>query len=133
MEFVDLFKQIDAQKQINKLAKKYRNKKIVFYGAGMYSRILIKNYDLSDLHAIGVADRKFSYENVAEYAGFKTIKLYELKDLDIDVIVMLVLEAKSIGDYVKKEILSGSKNANVKIIPIVKKPFLLKLKEFFED
>ena len=58
-DILTYFKEVNAQKQINKLARKYKNKKIVIYGAGEYFRILKENYDLSKLNIVGIADKKF--------------------------------------------------------------------------
>ena len=40
MNILGYLKAVHAQRQINKLARKYKNKKIVIYGAGEYFQIL---------------------------------------------------------------------------------------------
>ena len=41
MDFVKYLKEVNAQKQINKLAKIYKDKRIVLYGEGLYAKILL--------------------------------------------------------------------------------------------
>ena len=57
MNILDYLKAVHAQRQINKLARKYKNKKIVIYGAGEYFQILKNNFDLSNLNIVGIADK----------------------------------------------------------------------------
>ena len=64
MDFLEFFRKENAQKQIDKLARKYKNRKIVLYGAGIYARCLIENYDISKLPIIGVSDRSFGNGDV---------------------------------------------------------------------
>ena len=45
--FVEYFHNVKAQKQIDRLCKKYADKKIVIYGAGEYFKILNTNFDIS--------------------------------------------------------------------------------------
>ena len=59
MNILGYLKAVHAQRQINKLARKYKNKKIVIYGAGEYFQILKNNFDLSNLNIVGIADKKF--------------------------------------------------------------------------
>ena len=44
MNILGYLKAVHAQRQINKLARKYKNKKIVIYGAGEYFQILKNNF-----------------------------------------------------------------------------------------
>ena len=49
----------NVQVQIDKAAKKYRNKKILIYGTGLLSQKIFQNYDLSSLNIVGIVDMKF--------------------------------------------------------------------------
>ena len=59
MDYKKYFADVKAQKQINKLAKKYKNKKIVIYGAGIMAETLFNNYDTSKLNIVAVCDQKY--------------------------------------------------------------------------
>ena len=59
---MEFFNDNNAQKQIDKLAKKFKNKKVVIYGAGIYFQIIKNNFDISKLNIIGIADKKFEYD-----------------------------------------------------------------------
>ena len=52
-----------TQKQIDKLSKKLKNKKLVIYGAGDFAKVLFENYDLSKLNILAVSDKKFGCIN----------------------------------------------------------------------
>lgn len=56
MNFQEYLKIYNAQSKINKLAKRYKNKKIAVYGAGQFSHAIFSNYDLSNLNIVAVAD-----------------------------------------------------------------------------
>ena len=55
--YLKYYNEVKAQKQIDKLTKKYKNKKIVIYGAGIMSEILFKNFDLSKLNIVAICDK----------------------------------------------------------------------------
>lgn len=57
MDILSYFNEVKAQKQINKLAAKYKDKRIVIYRAGEYFQTLANNFDLSSLNIIGISDK----------------------------------------------------------------------------
>ena len=59
MYFKEILEEQNAQKQINKLSRKLKNKKVVIYGAGNFSKVLFENYDLSKFNILAVSDKKF--------------------------------------------------------------------------
>ena len=60
MTYENYFKDINAEKQIEKISKKYKNKKIILYGMGEYFDEIQENFDLSKLNIVGVCDLKFA-------------------------------------------------------------------------
>lgn len=86
MNFAEYLKKKDAQKIINKLAKKYAHKRIVLYGAGIFLETIFNNYDTSKLNIIGIADIKYNY--LKEFNGFPVVNPYTLKDMDFDVLLI---------------------------------------------
>lgn len=75
------------ENHINTLKRKYRNQKVIFYGAGVFAEVVFDTYDLSDLNIIGIADGKF----IVKKENFKSIPAltpYEIEKANPDVIII---------------------------------------------
>ena len=131
MDFEEFFEKVKAQKQIDKLAKKYKNKKVVLYGAGKYSRELFEEYDLSKLNIVAIADKSFEKQENRNFYELNCVAPDDLRQLDYDVILLTVYDEALITDFLKEELLVASKNEKVKIKPLVKPSFWLFLSELF--
>ena len=129
MDYLQFYKEINVQKQINKLAKKYKNQKIIVYGAGLISRILFQNFDLSCLNIVGVADSKYTKNSTESFWGHKTINPVELKDLDFDVILIAVKEKKKILENIKYNILINTKNEDKEVKSFLELPVNFMIKQ----
>lgn len=130
MEHLEFFNENNAQNQINRLAKKYKNKRIVIYGAGIYFQILMKNFDLSKLNIVGIADRKFEQNRDSNSTPYTALSPQELNDIDFDVILVAVYNSPEIEGFLKYNLLINGKNHNKKIFSIIKPTFLYILKTF---
>lgn len=134
-DILNFFKEIKAQKQINKLAQKYKNKKIAIYGAGIYFQILNENYDLSKLNIVAIADKKFKSTKEMNPSEYLPLAPNELKNFDFDLILVAVQNDEKIINSLKYDILAGTKKQNVKILPIINKnkkiEFINKIKKCF--
>lgn len=129
MDYLQFYKEINVQKQINKLAKKYKNQKIIVYGAGLMSRILFQNFDLSCLNIVGVADSKYTKNSTESFWGHKTINSAELKDFDFDVILIAVKEKKKILENIKYNILINTKNEDKEVKSFLELPVNFMIKQ----
>lgn len=129
MDYLQFYKEINVQKQINKLAKKYKNQKIIVYGAGLISRILFQNFDLSCLNIVGVADSKYTKKSTESFWGHKTINPVELKDFDFDVILIAVKEKKKILENIKYNILINTKNEDKEVKSFLELPVNFMIKQ----
>lgn len=128
--YLEYYNEVNAQKQIDKLAKKYKNKKIVIYGAGLMSEVLFKHFDLSKLNITAICDKK--YESASgDFFGYKTIKPGDLKEYECDIIFVLLLQELQVIDFLKDELLINTINENTKIKPLIKIPFLKCIKYIF--
>lgn len=129
MDILKYFKEVNAQKQIDKLAKKYKNKKIVIYGAGEYFNILKENYDISKLNIIAIADRKFEMTKESNTTEFLPLAPQELKDVDFDIIMVALYDDTAILDHLEYNLLIGSKNEDKEVISIIEPTlwYLIKL------
>ncbi len=132
MELEKYLEEIDAQKQIDRLAKKCKNKKILLYGAGSYFDLIQKNYDLSKLNIAAISDKKFETTTDSNKTPYKAIKPEEMKNFDCDVIVMSLINDLSVAKSIDKNILKGSKNEKTPIIPLLSPTFSYLLKMFFK-
>ena len=118
-----MFEKIDIQKKINKLADKYKNKKIVLYGAGQFAYDIFQNYDLSRLNIIAITDKKFEKENDSEFFNLKCVKPNELQDMDYDIILISDTEYKTSVDILDGQVLYGTKKAGIEIRPLISLTF----------
>ena len=119
LDILQYFRNVKAQKQIDKLAKKYKDKKIVIYGAGEYFNILQKNYDLSKLNIVAISDKKFEESKEANSTKFTPLTPEELKEFDYDVILVALLKDVSMCNYLESTLLINTKNENKKTQPII--------------
>ncbi len=131
MDLLKYLKLNNAQKQIDRLANKLKNKKVVLYGIGKYYQTIIENYDLSKLNIIAVCDKKF--ENISNYPSltYKAITPYELKTYDYDCIVVSLINDIEVIKKIDKEILEGTKNEKKRVFPLINPRWGYILKLFF--
>ena len=102
-EIEKLLKKMNFQNKINKLAKKYKNKRILIYGGGLLFSVISRNYDLSGLNIVAVADKSVA-DNSTNIENYKAIPLEELKNISaFDVIMISILKSGS----VKNMLLNG--------------------------
>ena len=131
MELEKYLEEINAQKQIDKLAKKYKNKKILMYGAGSYFQLICEKYDLSNLNIIAISDMKFTTDSESNKTPYKAIKPSEMKYYDYDVIVVSLLNDLSVAKSIDKDILQNSQNLNKPIVPLLSPTFKYLIKLYF--
>lgn len=130
MEHLEYFREVNAQNQINKLARKYKNKRIVIYGAGIYFQTIMNNFDLSKLNIVGIADKKFEHSKTSNNTPYPALAPDELNRADYDVILIAVYSHTMIEEYLRFQLLINGKNHNRKIIQIIRPTFLYILKSF---
>ncbi len=86
-DFVRYLEKKNMQKRIDLLAKKYRGKKIIIYGAGLFSSVIFDKYDLSGLNIIGISDVKFTEEK-QKFKGYDAIYPADISDYNPDLILI---------------------------------------------
>jgi len=97
-----LLKKHNFQNRINQLAKKFQNKKIFLYGAGMVFDVINENFDLSGLEIVGIADKKFSKPEV--YQGYQAFSSKDFLEQKPDIILTCMLEKKIAENYFIKDL-----------------------------
>lgn len=130
MDHLEFFNEVNAQKQIDRLAKKYKNKRVIIYGAGIYYQTLADNYDLSQLNIVGICDKKFETGKTSNNTPYTPLAPEELNEIDFDVILVAVYRCIAIEEFLKFRLLINGKNHNKKIRPFIKPTLLYFLKTF---
>lgn len=118
--YLDFYKQINSQKQINALAKKYKNKKIIFYGAGIMSKILFENFDLSKLNIIKICDAKYEKNSSELFFSYPVISPDELKNEDYDIIFVNLKNYERIINNIQYRIIINTKNEDKEVVPLLR-------------
>ncbi len=128
MDILSYFKKVNAQKQIDKLAKKYRNKKIVIYGAGEYYQILQNNFDLSKLNIVGISDKKFETSKENNPSIYLALTPEELKEFNFDIILVALYDDVSLCDYLQYQLLINTINEDKPVKSIIEPTLFIILK-----
>lgn len=87
------------QEKIDKFSKKYKNKKVLIYGAGLLSQVIFDNYDLSGLNITAVCDRKFEWIPTDNFNGYTVICPEQINEHNPDVIFLFVNYTYMIEDF----------------------------------
>ncbi len=88
-DLLNYLKRKNFAKRLIKLKRQLNNKSVIIYGAGKLFRIIMDNYDLSNLNIIGVCDKSFSTADEAtQIFGYPQIALHNLNLYDYDYILV---------------------------------------------
>lgn len=131
MDLNKYLKANNAQKQIDRLVKKYKNKKVVFYGAGEYFQLIDKNYDLSGFNVVGISDLKFAADINNNPTKYFAVAPEDLKEFDFDVIIITLVDDLDILYHLDNKLLKHTKNEDKHIVPILSPTFSYLVKLFF--
>lgn len=114
-------------KTLKKLKQKLKGKKVLFYGGGLFFRLINKYYDLSQINAIGVVDKQCSQiPSMTDVCGYKIYKPEDIKELNPDYVVVSTKRIIAIAESLYFDYLKGT---NIKITPLVKKGFWATFKD----
>lgn len=123
MNFKEYLQIYNAQEKINKLAKRYKNKKIAIYGAGQFAYAIFENYDLSQLNIVAVADLRFEDESNREFFGYNCITPKELGDLECDLILISNFDYELFLTYLDDHVLYLKPNQRIEVRPLIRLSF----------
>ena len=121
----------NIEKQVKKLAKKCKNKKVVLYGAGEFFYIIKDMCDLSCFNVVGICDLKFTTNPEMNKTDYKTLVPNDLKTEEYDAIILTLYNDLYILPHVEKAI-KESKNKNKDIYPIMTPTISYLFKKLFE-
>ena len=106
-----------------------RNKKIVFYGAGVFLALIQKYFDISELNVLAIADKKYeTYCPEEKHLGYKTCSPSEIVNLNPDYVVVATKMYIGIIEDLHYNVLNGTK---IKIQPLLKKSLTTLMKEIW--
>ena len=128
MDFVKYLEEINAKQKIEKACKKYKGKRVALYGAGSFADVLFKNYDLSGLNIVAIADKKFENSEKKFHNLPNCITPKELMTFDCDVILISNQKFMYFWDFLERNLLKGSKNQYVPVKPLLQFSYLEYLK-----
>ena len=123
MEFDEYIEKYEAQKKIDKLARRYKNKRIVLYGAGQFANAIFQNCDLSKLNIIAISDRKFDEEENRNFYNLNCIPPKEIGNIDCDVILISNFDYGRFLTLLDDHLLYGTKNASIEVRPLIRLGF----------
>lgn len=131
-DFKEYLKKKNAQKRIDKLAKQYKDKKVVLYGAGFFASDLLRNYDFSKLNVIAVADMKFQDNDEDDFYGYKKISPYDLLEIDFDLLLITTYDDEPIKDFLNDDLLEGE-DVTFKVATLIKMNLWDYIKQILKD
>ena len=105
----------NIKNNLNKIKKKYKNKKIILYGANDFTQYIFNNYDLSGLNIVAIADLKFKNKKEDLYNNIKCISPDELKDIEADCILILVFSGYQIYSYIRTMFINQNHKSDIAI------------------
>jgi len=89
---------VDFNKILNNLAKKYKNKKVVFYGTGRLFKEISKNYSLGEkFNIIGFSDIKFSGGD--DFMGYKAFPPEKIVEEKPDAVIIFNLDYTKVANF----------------------------------
>lgn len=109
-------------KQLKKLSKKLKGKRVVLYGAGLFFEVLNSAYDLSVLNVVAISDKKFDNVQQGEiFLGYNAIPPAQIEGTSPDIVLVTTEKFINIIDYLTFDLLDKT---NIKVKPILKLPFV---------
>ncbi len=99
-KWIEYFKFAKQENRLKKLSKKYKNKKIIIYGAGIIGEILFENYDMNKFDIVAVSDAKFKEKST--FKNCLAVPPEALKNIDADVILFTLYKPQTAMSAIKK-------------------------------
>ncbi|GBF23414.1 hypothetical protein tpqmel_0818 [Candidatus Gastranaerophilus sp. (ex Termes propinquus)] len=97
------------QKQLDAHIKKYKNKKVVLYGAGQFFKTIVDNFDFSGFDNAYISDKKYSANAPETDFGFKTVAPENIHALKPDVVLICAKYDDVVREYFQKELFKKTK------------------------
>jgi len=131
MDLKKYLEENNISKQVEKLAKKCKNKRVLLYGAGEFFYIIKEICDLTKFNITGICDLKFTTNPETNKTEYKTLIPENLKTEDYDAIVITLYNDLQVLPHIEK-VIENSKNKNADIYPIMTPTIKYLLKQLFK-
>ena len=129
-EHLEILKIYKFEKQLNRLIKKMRHKSVLIYGAGLFFKSVKENYDIEKLNIIGICDKRYQLNEEGNIdMGYPIVPYEKILDYKPDYILIATMKTYNIYQSFKTKKI---KDAKIKVLPLVEKPFFDLLKEALE-
>ncbi|MDD3150422.1 MAG: glycosyltransferase family 61 protein [Candidatus Gastranaerophilales bacterium] len=129
-ELKSFLEKINFQKKLDAISKKY--KRILFYGTGVSSNVIVENFNLSNANIIAFSDLKYPITAKEEcFNGYKTASPADIIKLKPDFIIITLYmsgQQQKVMEFFKKEVFP--KIGKIPVLIVFKEPFL---KEFLRE
>ncbi len=138
IESEDVFKTTlennNFQKQLTRLEKKYKDKRILIYGTGIFFKAIQNNYDLSNLNIIGISDIKFKNDEIEydEEYSYNKISPENIYKLNPDIILIGTINPFDTERYLNQEIFKDRRNRK-KYSYLFQENIKTKINDFFNN
>lgn len=131
MNYKKYFKEFFCYLQLKLLEKKYKNKKVVLYGAGAFLGNILNIYKKINLNIVAVCDRKYNDTKGETFLSYPAISPEDLKTYDFDAIIITMEQYELAMNFIKYELLMLTPNEGKPVEPIFKKSFFYDKKKYF--
>jgi MoaA/NifB/PqqE/SkfB family radical SAM enzyme len=115
-----------VRRRIKNLARKYKDKKILVYGAGKFFDEMQNSCDLSKLNITGISDMNF-IKSTETYHGYKAILPADINNYNPDAILISTLLSYNVEKYIRSIL---PEDSHIKIEPILKRRLSEKIEIF---
>lgn len=106
-------------KSLIKLKQRIKDKKVMFYGGGLFFKLINEYYDLSGLNIIGVADKKLCQKDgLFDVCGYKLYDPDDILNLKPEYIIITTRIVIKIANFVYEKYV---KKTNIKILPLLQR------------
>lgn len=106
-DFKEYLEKKKAQKAIDKISKRFKDKKVILYGAGFMASDLLRYYDFSKLNLIGIADIKFQDDSEGDFYGYPKLGPYDLLETDFDLLLITTYDDEPVRDFFSDDLFEG--------------------------
>ena len=96
MDYEDLLEKTGFRFYFEELKQRFKNKRILIYGAGEFFKYLYNNYDFSGINIIGISDKSFETSSETYFENIPIIRFSDIKKQKPDCVLMSILNWQKI-------------------------------------
>lgn len=127
--YKEILENLHFGEHLKNLEKKFKNRKVIIYGAGILFDYICENYNLKNLNIVAIADKKFEMTPAANYKGYRAINPEQLKSEDFDILLIANNYPVKIKQFLETVVFKKEKKP--KIYFMLNKPLSLYVEEIF--